>query len=234
MSAYHRTVVDRQGRDDHGGERHRAARGADHAPRARQHQDAHAHPHGPRDHVRPQIEPEARADPQDPNQHDRQDGRQILRPDQTGQAPSGNRNHRHARGVVPDDDDGEGGEQKPLGQDGRGRGAGPGRPERVPDAADEPAGDEHRPALDVDGAHEGGQDDSGKHEPAGRRPENGGGEAGHEEGCDAELREGERGRLAHRHERQQRRRGQDDADAAAGADYSQGQGDGETARTDEV
>ena len=75
---------------------------------------------------------------------------------------------------MPRDDDRERGENEPLGQHRRGGRAGQRGAEGVLDPPDEPAGDEHGPALDIDGADECRQNDRGQHEPSGARAENGG------------------------------------------------------------
>ena len=84
------------------------------------------------------------------------------------------------------------------------------RPEaRTPKAlrhpGDESAGDEQRPALDVDGADERREQRRREHEPRRRFSQRGAGDTGNEESADAELSDRQRGGLAHRQERQQRR-----------------------------
>ena len=96
---------------------------------------------------------------------DRHQRREILRPDVAGESPSGDRRRRHAGDVVSDDH---------ATRARRGAGVRPGaaalrrrrRAARMPvDPADEAAGHEQRPALDVDGAHERGEHRRRENEP---------------------------------------------------------------------
>ena len=93
--------------------------------------------------------------------------RQVLGPHVTREAPSRDGRDRHAGHVVSDDDAGERAEEKTFDQCRRGREPGGARAECAADTAHKAAGNEQRPAFDVDGAHERGKDRRREHEPGG-------------------------------------------------------------------
>ena len=125
---------------------------------------------------------------------------------------------RHGGDVVSDNDASERTEEHPLDQgrrSGESRGT---RTEGAGHAADKTAGDEQRPAFNVDGPHECREDRRGEHEPDGGFAQRAACDTGDEECRYAKLRDRQRGRLAHRHERQERRRRQDDPNRMTGRD----------------
>ena len=81
---------------------------------------------------------------------------------------------------------------------------------RRPASADRPAGNQQRPALDVNRTHERAKDGGGEHPPARRRSQHRSRDACHEERADAELRDRERAGLPDRDERHQGGRGEHD------------------------
>ena len=136
----------------------------------------------------------------------------------SAEPPAGDGSDGDAGDVVADDDAGERAEQHALGKHRSGRGAARARTERLIDAADEAAGQEERPALDVGGAHERGEERRREHEPDRRVAGHGARRSHHEEHAGAQFREREGRGLPHGNERQQRGRRQDDANAAPGRD----------------
>ena len=137
---------------------------------------------------------------------DRGDRREVFRPDVAGEAPAGDRRQRHGRGVLADHDACECCEEQPLDEICRRRrlrGAGA---KGLVDAGHDAAGDQQRPALDVHGADERANDCGRQHKPGGRLAKRRARGPGNKERGNAELSDGQRRRLPHRHERQQRRR----------------------------
>ena len=102
-----------------------------------------------------------------PDQQHRNERREVFRPHVTRQTPSRDRRQRDGRGVLADDDAGKRREHEPFDQTSRGRGLGCSGAERLMDAGHGAAGNEQRPALDVDGADEGAHDRGREHEPGG-------------------------------------------------------------------
>ena len=194
-----------------------AARQADEAPHDDARQDADGNPDAACDSVGREIESHPRADPQQPHRDHRHHSREVFRPHEARQAPAADCRERDCRGVLSDDDAGEGREEEAFDEAGGRRGLGRSCPERLMDPGHGSAGDEQRPAFDVDGADERADHGRGQHEPDSRVSERRSRRAGDEKCGNAELRNGERRRLAHRHERQQRRRRQNDANLTTGS-----------------
>ena len=89
---------------------------------------------------RPMSRPMRVAEPEQPDGDDGDERREILRPDEPGEAPSANGGGRHAGDVVPDHDAGERAEQHALDQRRRGCDSGGARAEGARHAGDEPPG----------------------------------------------------------------------------------------------
>ena len=158
------------------------------------------------DAVRRHVVADAGTNPQQAGDADRRNRREVFRPDVAGEAPAGDRRQRHGRGVLANEDACECREEQPFDEIGgrrslRGAGA-----KGLMHAGDDAARDQERPALDVDGADERSDDRRGQYEPRGRLADCRARRAGNEERGNAELSDGQRRRLAHRHERQQGRR----------------------------
>ena len=175
----------------------RRARDRDRAPDDREHDDPDADPDAARHRIAADVAADARREPEQPDRDDRDRHREILGPDVAGETKPGDRRRRYAGQVVADHDAGERAEEHALDQRRRLRTPAARAPKALRHAADEAAGDEQRPALDVDRARERRQHRRGEDEPRRRLPERVAGDAGNEERRHPELRDRERGGLAH-------------------------------------
>ena len=148
---------------------------------------------------------------------DRDQRREILGPDEAGEAPPGDGRWPTRGHVVPDHDTGERAEQHALDQRRRLRESGGARARtRCATRLTNPPGMSSA-QLSMSIARTNAASTVGReHEPRRRLTERRARDAGNEERRDAQLRDRQRGGLPHRHERQQRRRRQDDADRVTG------------------
>jgi hypothetical protein len=190
---------------------HGSSHQSDDAPDGHEGQDAHGNPDAPRDAVGGEIQADPGPKPQQPGQRHRDHACEVFRSQEARQAPARDCRQRHGRGVLADDNAGEGREEEPFDQSRRSRGLGHPGAERLLDARHRAAGNEQRPALDVDGADEGAHHRRRQHEPGSRISERRSSDAGNEERGHAELCNRQRGRFPHRHEGEKRGRRQDDA-----------------------
>ncbi len=196
---------------------HRSSEYADQAPGRQEREDADRDPDAARDAVRGEVQPDPGAEPQEPGEQHGHHGGEIFGAQEARQAPARDRRQRDCRCVLADDDTGEGGEEEPFGEAGRGCGSRRPRAKGLMDAGDRASREQQRPALDVDGANKRAHDRGREHEPGGGVPERRSQRTHHEERADAQLRDRQRGRFPHRHERQQRCRGQNDPDLTTGS-----------------
>ena len=191
----------------------------DRAPHDDSREDADADPHAARDQARGQVLPHPRAQPQHAEQHDRENAGDLFGREAGRRRPARDRRDDEVGHVMADEHAGKGREHEALDEHGGGGDRRRTRAERVLRAADEPAGDEQRPALDVRRAREQAQHAGREHDPRRPVPRQRPREPDDEERADAQLRDGQRRGLPDRHERQQRGRREDDAhDLPAGPD----------------
>ena len=137
----------RHGRGCDGG--NTGARQTDHSDEHREHQDSDADPHGSRPDVVIDVTAHARAQPQPPNHDDGDECREVLCAHGALEAQARDGHHDDIGDVVSNDDRGEGAEDETLDEcEGHGRSCGA-PAKRVPDPADQTAGNEEGPALDL-------------------------------------------------------------------------------------
>ena len=174
-------------------------------------ENPNADPHSSRDRVATDVAADARTNPQESNRRRSEQRGRVFRCHEACEAPSCNGRDRDARRVVSDNDASQGSQEHSFDdRDGGGEPSGT-MAECEPDPADETAGNEQRPAFDIDGADSDGHDRRREHKPSGRFAESRLVTAGYEKRGHSQLRDRERRSFSHRQKRQQRGRRQDHA-----------------------